>query len=117
MRNIYLYKKYKNEHYTCEKCGSNDGIEVHHKIPLVNGGSDTEDNFMSLCCECHKKIHKFNRSELTKIGIEKARKKKTKDVWISKVDLLKKIQSEELRDVLDVIDCIVTAPVKKTISE
>lgn len=115
MRNRNLYKKYKQDHNVCEKCGSEDGIEVHHKIPLIEGGSDTEDNFISLCYECHKKEHELNRSELTKRGIEKARAKEIKDVLISKIALLQTIQNEELYSVAEIIDCIIEAPIKKTI--
>lgn len=116
MRNNYLYKKYKEEHDICEECGGKDGIEIHHKIPLIEGGSDTEDNFISLCYECHKEKHKLNRSKLTKKGIEEARTKEVKDVLISKIDLLQRIQDEELCSVAEIVDCIVEAPVKKTIS-
>lgn len=115
MRNRYLIEKYKQEHESCEKCGSKDGIEVHHKIPIAKGGTNTEDNLISLCYECHKNEHKSNRSELAKIGIQRARKKKTKDVLISKVDLLQKISDGELCSVAEIIDCIIEAPAKKTI--
>lgn len=70
---------------------------------------------MSLCYKCHQKEHKQNRSELTKKGIVKARTKEIKDILISQIDLLQKIQDEELCSVLEIIDCIVEAPVKKTI--
>ena len=32
--------------------------EVHHKIPLEYGGSDTFDNLILLCKDCHKLRHK-----------------------------------------------------------
>ncbi len=32
-------------------------LEVHHKIPLANGGKDTIDNVLALCPNCHRKEH------------------------------------------------------------
>ncbi len=32
-------------------------LEVHHKIPLKDGGSDTADNVIALCPNCHRKKH------------------------------------------------------------
>ena len=32
--------------------------EVHHIIPLAEGGTHDESNLMSLCRSCHEKIHK-----------------------------------------------------------
>ena len=41
--------------YTCQECKTTDKIlHVHHKVKRVNGGSDTEDNLISLCNSCHK---------------------------------------------------------------
>ena len=66
--------EYKKLHKYCEKCGKEDELEVHHIIPLVEGGSDTFENFVALCSDCHKLFHKKNKSQLTKLGIEKAKK-------------------------------------------
>jgi 5-methylcytosine-specific restriction protein A len=32
-------------------------LEVHHKITLAEGGSDTVDNAMAVCPNCHRKLH------------------------------------------------------------
>lgn len=32
-------------------------LEVHHKIPLAEGGEDTVMNAQALCPNCHRKIH------------------------------------------------------------
>ena len=58
----------------CAVCGTIYGIEKHHIIPKILGGQDTTDNFEYLCSACHKKKHLENRSELTKIGLAKAKK-------------------------------------------
>jgi hypothetical protein len=51
----------------CERCGSaapfnrrTDGapyLEVHHKIPLSQGGHDTVSNAEALCPNCHRNKH------------------------------------------------------------
>ncbi|HDY7447493.1 TPA: HNH endonuclease [Vibrio vulnificus] len=32
-------------------------LEVHHIIPLSQGGLDSLENVISLCPNCHRKIH------------------------------------------------------------
>lgn len=40
--------------YTCQQCGTiSTQLEVDHKVPLWQGGSDAESNLWSLCRECH----------------------------------------------------------------
>ena len=55
----------------CEMCGSEEGLEVHHIIPVSCGGSDDESNLKVLCGKCHTAIHNKDRSYLTKMGIAK----------------------------------------------
>ncbi|MFV0441909.1 MAG: HNH endonuclease [Lachnospirales bacterium] len=51
----------------CEECSKAErytrASEVHHKIPLSQGGTHDRDNLMSLCKSCHSKIHsdRWNR--------------------------------------------------------
>ena len=51
----------------CEACKANGKIElaalVHHKKPLSDGGTNDEDNLMSLCVSCHEKIHRRGKSD------------------------------------------------------
>ena len=50
------------DNYTCQKCRF-DGHEhrnmlhVHHKVPLSRGGRNKLSNLITLCKDCHKKIH------------------------------------------------------------
>lgn len=52
---------YVKEHPFCEVCFGNGTIvpveEVHHKIPLAEGGTHNRDNLISLCKSCHARIH------------------------------------------------------------
>ena len=51
----------------CEECKSpapfmkrSDGmpyLEVHHKIPLADGGEDTVENTIAVCPNCHRRLH------------------------------------------------------------
>lgn len=61
------YMKWKNavlerDQYCCAMCGSDESIEVHHKIPWQTCKDDDElrysvDNGICLCYACHKKVH------------------------------------------------------------
>ena len=44
--------------YTCQCCGKkNIRLEVHHIIYRSQGGTDDENNLITLCEDCHKGIH------------------------------------------------------------
>lgn len=53
--------KYVEEHPFCEMC-MEEGVltkteEVHHKIPLAEGGDHSKSNLISLCKVHHARIH------------------------------------------------------------
>ena len=47
-------------HPLCEQCKCEGRLtaaeEVHHILPLSNGGTNDEDNLMALCKSCHSRI-------------------------------------------------------------
>ena len=46
------------DNYTCQCCGKkNCRLEVHHIKFRSNGGTDDEENLITLCEDCHKSIH------------------------------------------------------------
>ena len=56
----------KNANGICEACSSSapfnrqDGspyLEVHHLVPLSEGGADTTDNALAVCPNCHRRLH------------------------------------------------------------
>jgi 5-methylcytosine-specific restriction protein A len=53
--------KYAREHPLCERCLAEGRVtpveEVHHIIPISQGGTHDPSNLMSLCQSCHTKIH------------------------------------------------------------
>ena len=40
-----------------EKLGDNENLEIHHVVPVKDGGADTLDNIWVLCTTCHKEVH------------------------------------------------------------
>ena len=57
-----IRKRYVRMHPLCEMClkeGKSTLVEeVHHIVPLSEGGNHEENNLMSLCKSCHEKIHR-----------------------------------------------------------
>ena len=53
--------RYAAEHPLCEVCLKEGRLtpveEVHHIIPVSQGGTHDRGNLMSLCQSCHTKIH------------------------------------------------------------
>lgn len=46
------------DNYECQICGKKDvRLEVHHIVFRSQGGSNRIDNLVTLCSDCHKKIH------------------------------------------------------------
>ena len=46
------------DNYTCQCCGKkNCRLEVHHIRFKSNGGTNDEENLITLCTDCHKGIH------------------------------------------------------------
>ena len=52
-------------------------LEEHHVNRLADGGSDTMDNVVALCPNCHRKIHVLNDEQDT-ILLEKIAEKNDK---------------------------------------
>ena len=54
--------RYVRKHPLCEQCLKEGRYvaaeEVHHIVPLSEGGSNEEKNLMGLCRSCHEKIHR-----------------------------------------------------------
>ena len=55
IRDLYISK-----HPLCEKCKDAGRLvpaeEVHHILPLIEGGNNSDENLMSLCKSCHSSI-------------------------------------------------------------
>ena len=42
---------------TCQVCGSTNSVEGHHVIDYQFSGAASADNIISLCHDCHTKVH------------------------------------------------------------
>lgn len=53
--------KYAASHPYCELCYQKgimvEAEEIHHKIPLREGGTNDPSNLIALCKSCHSRIH------------------------------------------------------------
>jgi len=49
------------DNYTCRNCKAiNIELQVHHKVPRTNGGTNRVDNLITLCLKCHAAHHAGN---------------------------------------------------------
>lgn len=54
----------------CHFCGAEEPIERHHIVPRRLGGSDKDNNLLSVCSNCHSKLEKiYNNNFYAKIGV------------------------------------------------
>lgn len=85
-------------------CGPN--IEIHHIIPLSEGGTDDQDNGIPLCFNCHATVHmdskspkgrKYTKSELLRHRTE----------WFRSSENLSSEDLEKLKwEIMDYIDSL-----------
>lgn len=62
--------------YTCQCCKTKKGnLHIHHIIYRSNGGADILDNLITLCADCHRRLH---RGELKDFESKLSGKKKGK---------------------------------------
>ncbi len=47
----------KRDNWRCQACGSMKQLEIHHKEFRSHGGQDSEENLVTLCDNCHKRLH------------------------------------------------------------
>ena len=85
------------DEYTCQKCRFEDkyarDLEVHHIKPSIYGGSNGDNNLITLCVLCHKyapndplKFGKYKESECdgqlaTLLELIEKFKNEKKDLW------------------------------------
>jgi 5-methylcytosine-specific restriction endonuclease McrA len=43
--------------WRCQSCGAMSNLEVHHREYRSHLGDDSEENLITLCAECHARIH------------------------------------------------------------
>jgi 5-methylcytosine-specific restriction endonuclease McrA len=48
----------KRDHWRCQNCGSLQQLQIHHQELRSHSGSDVEDNLITLCKACHRRVHR-----------------------------------------------------------
>jgi len=43
--------------WRCQDCGITTDLQVHHIVPRGRGGADVEQNLITLCASCHRRLH------------------------------------------------------------
>lgn len=56
--------------HQCQMCGVHERVlnrklDVHHIVPLMDGGCNSDDLLMALCRECHKTVDRYIRNVTT----------------------------------------------------
>ncbi|MBU2500378.1 HNH endonuclease [bacterium] len=61
--------------YACEYPGcSNTGfLEIHHRVPAAQGGTDDLANLITLCARCHRRLHEDERAARAALQNDPAR--------------------------------------------
>lgn len=44
--------------WRCQTCGSMQNLQVHHQQLRSHSGNDEEQNLITLCAECHARLHR-----------------------------------------------------------
>jgi len=60
-------------------------VEVHHIVPIFKGGTDTEDNAIALCFDCHADAGHYNSKHPRGIKFSPEELRYARDVWYSNV--------------------------------
>lgn len=74
------------DNHTCQDCGSQKDLEVHHILPISQGGKNELSNLKTVCSTCHtvnyKDVHypkdktllvPFDKREKQRSGIDKSK--------------------------------------------
>lgn len=48
--------------WRCQHCGGMENLQVHHIQPRGRLGNDEENNLITLCADCHEKLHRPGHS-------------------------------------------------------
>ena len=52
-----MKKVLERDQWKCQKCGSLENLQIHHKIKRSHQGNDALDNLVTLCAYCHMAEH------------------------------------------------------------
>lgn len=66
----------------CVLCGSTDNLEHHHVVPKSLGGSDNEDNLLTLCAKHHMQLHNISSNRIHSSELIRVAKAKNRDAGL-----------------------------------
>lgn len=66
------YEILKRDNYSCALCvefddGEFSKMQIHHIVPVSEGGNDEESNLITLCFDCHKNLHNSGWEQYVKV--------------------------------------------------
>ena len=50
----------RRDDWRCQSCGAMSNLDVHHQEFRSHSGADSEDNLITLCSACHRRVHGRN---------------------------------------------------------
>ena len=50
----------RRDDWRCQSCGAMSNLEVHHQEFRSHSGADSEENLITLCSACHRRVHGRN---------------------------------------------------------
>jgi 5-methylcytosine-specific restriction endonuclease McrA len=53
-----MKKVLERDQWKCQKCGSLENLQIHHKIKRSQQGNDALENLVTLCAYCHMAQHR-----------------------------------------------------------
>lgn len=93
------YVLYRDRHQCINCKGRDKPLEAHHIKPRSQGGTEKPSNMVSLCIDCHEKLHK-GKIELSKRSLKYWTNKEYK--FASHVNSMKNYIIQGLREVFEV---------------
>ena len=65
---------YRRDGYRCALCDSTKYLQVHHCVKRSRGGTNSEQNLVCLCADCHALAHGMNLNgwDATQADVEQA---------------------------------------------
>ena len=52
--------------HKCADCGATGYLEIHHNMPVAQGGKNDMENLVAVCMVCHVKRHGHTPKKLIK---------------------------------------------------
>lgn len=92
------------DNYTCQCCGKkNCRLEGHHIVFRRNGGSDSLDNLVTLCEDCHKAVH------LCKIDLKLKGKRRSTLRYATQMSIIRSMLLKRYPDAIETFGYVTKA--------